>query len=197
MTRIIGGTAGGRRLATPPGEATRPTSDRVREALFSALDSWFGAWDGVRVLDLYAGSGALGLEACSRGAAHALLVEKDRRTAAVIAGNARDLGLDRARVVTGPVRSVLSARPDAPYDLVVSDPPYPLADEEVDADLVALVEHGWLALDAIVVVERSRRSREPRWPEGFWLQRRRKYGETTLWQAEWQPSTPDPDPQQE
>lgn len=193
MTRIIGGSAGGRRLATPPGEGTRPTSDRVREALFSALESWFGTWEGVRVLDLYAGSGALGLEACSRGAAHALLVEKDRRTAALVAGNARDLGLTAARVVTGSVRSVLTGHPDAPYDLVLSDPPYPLLDEDVDADLVALVEHGWLADSALVVVERSRRSREPRWPDGFLLERRRKYGETTLWTAEWQPGTPHDD----
>lgn len=199
MTRIIGGSAGGRRIATPPGEGTRPTSDRVREALFSALEAWFGTWEGVRVLDLYAGSGALGLEACSRGAAHALLVEKDRRTAAMVAGNIGHLGLSSARVVTGSVRSVLAGRPDAPYDLVVSDPPYPLADEDVDADLLALVEQGWLAPEAIVVVERSRRSREPRWPDGFRANRRRKYGETMLWQAEWQPGAPhDPDdPEQE
>ena len=195
MTRIIGGTAGGRRIATPPGEATRPTSDRVREALFSALESWFGTWDGVRVLDLYAGSGALGLEACSRGAVHALLVEKDKRTVAVITRNAHDLGLTRARVVTGPVRGVLSARPDAPYDLVVSDPPYPLADEEVAADLAALVDQGWLADDALVVVERSRRSPEPAWPVGFTGQRRRQYGETTLWSAAW-PGAPTHDEQE-
>ncbi|MBU2075293.1 MAG: RsmD family RNA methyltransferase, partial [Actinobacteria bacterium] len=98
MTRIIGGSAGGRRLETPRGEATRPTSDRVREALFSAVESWCGTLSGLRVLDLYAGSGALGLEACSRGADHALLVERDRRTAAVITANARTLGLPGARV---------------------------------------------------------------------------------------------------
>jgi 16S rRNA (guanine966-N2)-methyltransferase len=192
VTRIIGGSAGGRRIATPPGEGTRPTSDRVREALFSALESWFGTWEGVRVLDLYAGSGALGLEACSRGAAHALLVEKDRRTAALVASNARDLRMARARVVAGSVRSTLAGRPDAPYDLVVSDPPYPLADEEVTADLAALVEHGWLADDALVVVERSRRSPEPAWPVGFTGQRRRQYGETTLWSATWPGAEPSP-----
>lgn len=185
MTRIIGGSAGGRRLATPPGEGTRPTSDRVREALFSALESWFGTWEGVRVLDLYSGSGALGLEACSRGAAQALLVEKDRRSAAVIADNIRTLGLAQARVVTGPVRGTLAGRPEQPFDLVLSDPPYPLEDGEVAADLAALVEHGWLADDALVVVERSRRSPEPAWPVGFTGRRRRKYGETTLWSAEW------------
>ena len=201
VTRIIGGSAGGRHLATPRGEATRPTSDRVREALFSALESWFGTWEGVRVLDLYAGSGALGLEACSRGAEHALLVEKDRRTAQLVAANARELGLARARVVGGTVRSTLAGRPEAAYDLVLSDPPYPLEDQEVDADLAALVAHGWLADEAMVVVERSRRSPEPRWPAGFGSTRRRKYGETTLWSAVWQPGgtdqqdrpeTPDP-----
>jgi 16S rRNA (guanine966-N2)-methyltransferase len=201
VTRIIGGSAGGRHLATPRGEATRPTSDRVREALFSALESWFGSWEGVRVLDLYAGSGALGLEACSRGAEHALLVEKDRRTAQLVAANARELGLARARVVGGTVRSTLAGRPEAAYDLVLSDPPYPLEDQEVDADLAALVAHGWLADEAMVVVERSRRSPEPRWPAGFGSTRRRKYGETTLWSAVWQPGgtdqqdrpeTPDP-----
>lgn len=197
MTRIIGGSAGGRHLTTPRGEATRPTSDRVREALFSALESWFGTWEGVRVLDLYAGSGALGLEACSRGADHALLVEKDRRTAQLVVANARELGLTAARVVGGTVRSTLAGRPEAAYDLVLSDPPYPLPDEEVDADLLVLVEHGWLADEAMVVVERSRRSPEPRWPDGFGSTRRRKYGETTLWSAVWQPGALDneePDP---
>lgn len=185
MTRIIGGSAGGRRLETPRGEATRPTSDRVREALFSAVESWCGTMSGLRVLDLYAGSGALGLEACSRGADHALLVERDRRTAAVITANARTLGLPGARVVAAAVGTVLASAPERPYDLVLADPPYPLPAEEVDADLEALVEHGWLAGDALVVVERGRRSPEPSWPVGFTAQRRRKYGETTLWSAEW------------
>ena len=180
MTRIIGGSAGGRRLETPKGDATRPTSDRVREALFSAVESWCGTLAGLRVLDLYAGSGEL-----SRGAAHALLVERDRRTAAVISTNVRALGLTGARVVTGAVRTVLASAPDQPYDLVLADPPYPLDDDEVEADLAALVEHRWLAPDALVVVERGRRSPEPAWPVGFTGQRRRKYGETTLWSAEW------------
>ena len=122
MTRIIGGSAGGRRLETPRGEATRPTSDRVREALFSAVESWCGTLSGLRVLDLYAGSGALGLEACSRGADHALLVERDRRTAAVITANARTLGLPGARVVAASVGTVLASAPDRPYDLVLADP---------------------------------------------------------------------------
>lgn len=181
MTRIIGGVAGGRRLQTPSGDQTRPTSDRVREALFSSLESWAGSFAGLRVLDLYAGSGALGLEAWSRGAAAVTLVESDRRTAALVAANARTLGCRVADVVASPVAAALSRPPGAPYDLVLADPPYPLGDEAVAADLAALVEHGWLAPGALVVVERSRRSPEPAWPTGLEPGRQRRYGETTLW----------------
>lgn len=181
MTRIIGGAAGGRRLQTPRGDATRPTSDRVREALFSSLESWAGSLSGLRVLDLYAGSGALGLEAWSRGAAVVTLVESDRRTAAVVAANARAIGCTVADVVASSVATTLARPPAAPYDLVLADPPYPLPDEGVAADLAALVEHGWLAPGALVVVERSRRSPEPAWPDGIEAGRQRRYGETTLW----------------
>jgi len=184
MTRIIAGRAGGRRLSTPPGNATRPTSDRVREALFSAIESWCGSLSGLRVLDLYAGSGAVGLEAWSRGAAAVTLVESDRRTAALVATNARGLGAREAQVVTGAVAAVLARPPAAgsgPYDVVFADPPYPLPDEAVADDLRALVEHGWVAPDALVVVERSVRSPEPVWPAGLEPHRRRAYGETVLW----------------
>src|SRR3954449_7759145 len=104
MTRIIGGRAGGRRIATPRGSHTRPTSDRVREALFSAIESWCGSLSGLRFLDLYAGSGAVGLEAWSRGAGVVTLVEQDRRTASMIAANAHDLGFSRADVSRGRAR---------------------------------------------------------------------------------------------
>ena len=103
MTRIIGGSAGGRRIQTPRGVNTRPTSDRVREALFSAIESWCGSLHGLRFLDLYAGSGAVGLEAWSRGAGVVTLVEQDRRTASLIADNARTLGFPKAHVVTAAV----------------------------------------------------------------------------------------------
>ena len=181
MTRIIGGAAGGRRIATPRGAATRPTSDRVREALFSAVESWCGSLDGLRFLDLYAGSGAVGLEAWSRGAGVVTLVEHDRRTAALVAANARALGFARADVVAGSVAATLRRPPSAPYDVVFSDPPYPLEDAAVAADLRALVSGGWLVPGALVVVERSARSPEPAWPDGIEDVRAKRYGETTLW----------------
>lgn len=181
MTRIIGGTAGGRRLDTPRGQATRPTSDRVREALFSAIESRCGSLDGLRFLDLYAGSGAVGLEAWSRGAGVVTMVEQDRRTAALISRNASTLGFARAHVVTGPVASVLHAPPIAPYDLVFCDPPYPMPDDEVAANLVALVAHDWLVPGALVVVERPGRRSEVEWPAGIEGERTKRYGETTLW----------------
>ena len=181
MTRIIGGTAGGRRIATPRGASTRPTSDRVREALFSAVESWCGSLSGLRFLDLYAGSGAVGLEAWSRGAGVVTLVEQDRRTAALITGNARTLGFTRADVVAAPVAAALRTPPVAPYDVVFSDPPYPLEEGALAADLASLVAHGWLVPDALVVVERSARSPEPTWPAGIERTRERRYGETVLW----------------
>lgn len=193
MTRIVAGRAGGRRLATPRGDATRPTSDRVREALFSRLESWVGTLEGLRFLDLYAGSGAVGLEAWSRGAT-VTLVEHDRRTAALVTANARTVGARlggpdaEVEVVAATVGTTLGRPPAAPYDVVFSDPPYPLADAAVEADLTALVEHGWLADEAVVVVERSTRSPEPAWPAGIELEVGRKYGETTLWCGWYRPA---------
>ncbi|WP_028658942.1 16S rRNA (guanine(966)-N(2))-methyltransferase RsmD [Nocardioides insulae] len=181
MTRIIGGEVGGRRISTPKGAQTRPTTDRVREALFSAIESWCGSLSGLRFLDLYAGSGAIGLEAWSRGAGIVTMVESDRRTAGLVKDNARSLGFHRANVVVGTVRSVLTHPPAAPYDVAFLDPPYPLGEEEVSADLAALAAYGWLVPGALVVVERGSRSPEPDWPEGFTDIRGRKYGETRLW----------------
>lgn len=185
MTRIIGGSAGGRRLQTPKGDLTRPTSDRVREALFSAIESALGSLDGLRFLDLYAGSGAVGLEALSRGAAAATLVEQDRRTAALIRTNARDVGLAGAEVVTSPVLRHLGQEPGAPYDVVFLDPPYSLAAEALDGDLGALATHRWVADEGLVVVERSSRGRTVAWPDGFEPRRERRYGETVLTFATW------------
>ena len=181
MTRIIGGVAGGRRLLAPKGVRTRPTTDRVREALFSAIESSYGSLAGLRFLDLYAGTGAVGLEAWSRGAGVVTLVESDRRTAGVIRSNAKELGFPRADVVAATVASTLVTPPPAPYDLVFLDPPYPLSDDAVSEDIALLVKHGWLVPGALVVVERSARSPEPVWPDGFTDQKSKKYGETTLW----------------
>ncbi len=181
MTRIIGGVAGGRRLKAPAGDRTRPTSDRVREALFSAIDAHLGSLAGLRFLDLYSGSGAVGLEARSRGAGAVLLVEQDRRTAGVIRGNIAALGFRGVELVVGAVSRTLAQPPAAPYDVVFADPPYALATAALVTDLEALRDHGWLAHRALVVVERSSRSEELAWPEGYAGDRARRYGETTLW----------------
>lgn len=180
MTRIVAGAAGGRRLSVPPGNRTRPTSDRVREALFSSLEATLGGLGGLRVLDLYAGSGALGLEALSRGAAHCLLVESDARAAAVIRANVKAVGVPGAVVAASPVERLLAAPPDAPYDLVLADPPYAMVDAELGGVLVSLTA-GWLAPEALVVVERDRRSAPVTWPDDIDAERERRYGETVLW----------------
>jgi 16S rRNA (guanine966-N2)-methyltransferase len=180
VTRIIGGSAGGRRLKTPPGDATRPTSDRVREALFSALEAEFGTLRGLRVLDLYAGSGAIALEAASRGAVDVTAVESDRRTARIVAENAAALGFD-VEVRAQPVAGVLGSAPARPYDVVYLDPPYPMPADEVQHALALLVAHDWVQPGGAVVVERSARSVEPTWPEGLERRRQKKYGETVLW----------------
>ncbi len=177
MGRIVGGSAGGRRLKVPP-SGTRPTTDRAREALFSTLESLRGSLAGCRVADLYAGSGAVGLEALSRGAAHALLVEADGRAAAVLTGNVRAVGLPGAEVRQDRVERVLAAPPDAPYDVVFVDPPY--ADPVGDV-LAALVAGGWLAAEAVVVVERASRDAAPPWPAGVEALKARRYGDSTLW----------------
>ncbi len=184
MTRIIGGTAGGRRLRTPAGDRTRPTSDRVREALFSSWESRLGSLEGLAFLDLYAGSGAVGLEARSRGARPVVLVEQVGRTAQLIRANARDLGLDDCHVVHAAVSRHL-AGPPSHVDVLFLDPPYPDPAAQVRDDLTALAERGWLRPGADVVVERSARDREPFWPDGFEPGKARTYGETALHPALW------------
>ena len=181
MTRIIGGDAGGRRLRTPTGAGTRPTSDRVREALFSAVDAALGSLHGLRFLDLYAGSGAVGLEARSRGAGVVTLVEQDRRTATVIRENVRSLEFTQVEVVVSAVARLVERAPRTPYDVVFLDPPYAVPTADVETVLQALHDLGWLTPDALVVVERPSRGPEITWPAGLTGGRRRKYGETTLW----------------
>lgn len=181
MTRIIGGTAGGRRLQAPRGSTTRPTTDRVREALFSAIESRLGSLQGLRFLDLYAGSGAVGFEAWSRGAGVVKFVDSDRRAASLIADNARQLGCRAAMVVTASVETTLRRTTAAPFDVVFLDPPYALGDAEVDAHLDALVEQEWIVPGGLVVIERSSRSAGPTWPPGWAAEAEKSYGETTLW----------------
>ncbi|GGW57940.1 16S rRNA (guanine(966)-N(2))-methyltransferase RsmD [Streptomyces xantholiticus] len=182
MTRVIAGAAGGRRLAVPPGTGTRPTSDRAREGLFSSWESQLGSLEGIRVADLYAGSGAVGLEALSRGASHALLVEADARAARVVRENVRALGLPGAEVRSGKAEQIVTGpAPDGPYDVVFLDPPYAVTDDDLREILLTLRLQGWLTGDALVTVERSTRGGEFKWPEGFTPLRARRYGEGTLW----------------
>lgn len=181
MTRVIAGTAGGRRLAVPPGTGTRPTSDRMREGLFSTWESLHGL-DGARVLDLYAGSGAVGLESLSRGAEHALLVETDPKAAAAIRDNIRAVGLPGAEFRAGRAEQVAAGAPAGdPYDVLFLDPPYAVGHDDLREILLTLRSNGWLTDDALVTVERSTRSGAFPWPDGFEPLRSRKYGEGTLW----------------
>ncbi|MFB9706280.1 16S rRNA (guanine(966)-N(2))-methyltransferase RsmD [Streptosporangium sandarakinum] len=181
MSRVIAGSAGGRRLAVPPGRGTRPTSDRAREGIFSTVGSLLGPLDGARVLDLYAGSGAIGLEALSRGAAHALLVESDAKAVRTIRTNIASLGLPGAELAADRVERVLARGAAEPYDLVFADPPYAVTDAEVRAVLERLRDHGWLAGDALVAVERESRGGAIEWPSGYEEERVRRYGEASVW----------------
>lgn len=180
MTRVIAGTLGGRRIHTPKGSATRPTSDRTREALFSALVAR-GAINGAQVLDLYAGSGALGIEAISRGASSATLVDQDRGAITAIRRSLADLGLAQVRVQQRDVRAYLRAG-GTEHDLVFIDPPYDVSEEALE-EVLAMLAHDWLSDGAVVVVERSTRSPEPTWPAGLDPLRERTYGETAIWLA--------------
>lgn len=185
MSRVIAGSAKGRRLHTAPGSSTRPTTDRVREAVFATLASWARTaarpadetLAGVAFCDLYAGSGAVGLEAASRGAQPVLLVENDRRANAVIRRNVAESGLN-VQVRAGAVEQVTADPPPHAYDVIWADPPYDLASERVDRLIETLIG-GWLAPDGLIVVERSSRSPAPRWPDQVdaWDAR---YGETRV-----------------
>lgn len=178
MTRIIAGEWGGRRLRTPPGGGTRPTSDRVRESMFQTLESMLGGLEQVRYLDLFAGSGALGLEAESRGAVGDL-VESDRRAASTIAANLADLGAS-SRLHRTTAERYLADRSGVEWDLAFVDPPYAMSLDRVHAVLALLVEDVALDADRIVVVERSSRT-EWSWPSGLEAVKDKAYGETTLW----------------
>ncbi len=183
VTRIIAGVAGGRRLAVPGGRSTRPTSDRAREGLFGAVLAMLGGLDGAAVLDLYAGSGAVGLEALSRGATDVLLVESDAAAAEAISSNIATVGLPGARLIRDRVARVLRRGPGVsrPRDLVFADPPYATGQAELAAVLAMLLDKGWLSPSAVIVVERDARAGPPPWPAGYAQDRSRRYGETVLW----------------
>ncbi|SFL82399.1 16S rRNA (guanine(966)-N(2))-methyltransferase RsmD [Geodermatophilus ruber] len=178
MTRLISGVAGGRRLKVPP-SGVRPTGDRAREGLFNSLSTLLDL-DGATVLDLYAGSGALGLEALSRGAESVLFVESGPRVLPVLRDNLAAVGLPGGRVLAGSVPGVVAGPPPARFDLVLADPPYATPVSEVLAVLEALVAGGWLAEDAVVVVERSSREEPWAWPTPLVGLRDRRYGEAVL-----------------
>jgi 16S rRNA (guanine966-N2)-methyltransferase len=182
MTRVIGGVAGGRRIAVPP-RGTRPTTDRVRESLFNILTARQDLTD-LSVLDLYAGSGALGLEALSRGAASALFVESDQRAAAVLARNIETLGLTGATLRRSPVAAVLAAGTAGPVDIVLADPPYDVETAEVHAVLAALTAHQWAVTGTVVVLERASGSAPLDWPARWCPWQQRIYGDTRLELAE-------------
>lgn len=185
MTRIIAGVARGRRLAVP-GSGTRPTSDRVREALFSALESEWTAegigWSQVPVLDLFAGTGALGLEALSRGATRAHLVERSRPAARTLAANVAAVGCPGAEVVIRDATQLAALpAPHPPARLVFADPPYDWPAADLALLLARLHAAGWIAADAVVVVERPLRDPDSPFPAGWPEPRRRPYGDTVLW----------------
>lgn len=187
MTRIIAGAARGRRL-TVPSSGTRPTTDRVRESVFNVLASRMDL-DGAAVLDLFAGSGALGLEALSRGAGEAVMVESDANAAKVIDTNIRACELSGAVLIRRRVEDHLR-RPGRLADLVFADPPYdfPAGQLAVILDLLAV---GRLAAGATVVLERSARSAETDWPTAFGMVEIRRYGETRIELADFAPPSPE------
>ncbi|MGO4958062.1 RsmD family RNA methyltransferase [Luteococcus sp. Sow4_B9] len=183
MSRIIAGSAGGMRLQAPTGERTRPTTDRVREALFSTLATWNGNSDagadehlaGIAFCDLFAGSGGVGLEAASRGAAPVVLVEHDQPTVRLVKANAARTRL-HVEVVAAQVDSFLQ-REGRSFDVIWLDPPYPFTNEQISHTLELALTR--LVHNGLLVLERSARSGVPDFPEGteHWA---RSYGETTL-----------------
>jgi 16S rRNA (guanine966-N2)-methyltransferase len=179
VTRIVAGAARGRRLEVPAA-GTRPTSDRAREGLFNTLAGLL-EFDGLVVLDLYAGSGAVGLEALSRGAAHVRLVESDRGAAATIAKNIAALGLSGAALTPSSVESFLAGDRAQIFGLVFADPPYALAELDVASLLATIADRDVLEPGGIVVLERSVRSPEPRWPNVIEPLKQKRYGEGVLW----------------
>ena len=182
--RVVGGRLGGRRLRAVPGRETRPTSDRVREALFGILGQRV---EGARVLDLFAGTGALAIEALSRGAASAVLVEQAAPAVAVIRANLDTLDLnDKVTVRRTRAEAYLRGQRDGPFDVVLLDPPYG-APIGLVAGLLGRLARTALAPGAVVVVEAAARAEAPPWPPGLQPDPPRRYGDTALHFASWHP----------
>jgi 16S rRNA (guanine966-N2)-methyltransferase len=187
LSRIIAGSRGGQRIVMPPGDRARPTTDRVREALFSTITAWAGraaepverSLSGMAFCDLYAGSGAVGLEAASRGATRVLLIEREPRTARLCRRNAEALGL-AVDVVISPVEQILKKPPARSFDIVFADPPYELDAATVSAQIEQLVVNSWVDGGSLIVVERSRRTPQLVWPDAAAKRWSRAYGETIL-----------------
>ena len=184
MTRIIGGELRGRNLKVPE-SVTRPTSSRVREAVFSSVEHAVSGLNDLRVLDLFAGSGAFGIEAVSRGAAEVVLVEKDLRAADVIHTNVGSLGLKNARVVIADVKQEVSQESTrGKFDVVFIDAPYAFEDDEVNQIITDLADNNWLEEYAVLVVERGARS-EVIWPNSYEELRKKVYGDTAIWYGQY------------
>jgi 16S rRNA (guanine966-N2)-methyltransferase len=180
VPRIVAGTAKGQRLAVPP-RGTRPTSDRAREALFNSLATLLDL-DGARVLDLFAGTGAVGLEALSRGAAAASFVESDHAAGEILRHNITATRLLGAQIHRRTVATYLAAAgEDGPFDLIFADPPYGLGEEQVATMLTAVAAASWLVPGGVVVLERSARGPDPQWPDEIEAIKRKRYGEGLLW----------------
>lgn len=184
MTRIIGGDLRGRNLKVPD-SVTRPTSSRVREAVFSSVEHAVSGLDDLRVLDLFAGSGAFGIESISRGAIEAVLIEKDLRAADVLHTNVGALGLKNARVIIGDVtQEVKQSSTRGKFDVVFIDPPYAFSDEEINDVVSGLAENDWLEEYAVLVVERGSKSLVS-WPESIEELRKKVYGDTAIWYGQY------------
>ncbi|MEY3115340.1 MAG: hypothetical protein RLZZ92_807 [Actinomycetota bacterium] len=185
--RIIAGLAKGRNLISPSG-ATRPTSDRAREALFSTLESEFGSINDLTVLDLYCGSGAVGAEALSRGAAVVYAVDNDEKATSVTRQNFALLenisGIGTTSVITSSVGKFLDKTSELKFDVVFLDPPYDLPNNEIEKTLSSLVKNGFLKSSAVIAIERDSKSKRLNWPLGLKELKERKYGAATIFYAE-------------
>jgi len=184
MTRIIGGNFRGRNLKVPD-SLTRPTSSRVREAVFSSVEHAVSGLSALRVLDLFAGSGALGIEAISRGAAEVVLIEKDLRAVDVLHTNIAELKVENARVVLADVlQEVKQNSTRGKFDVVFVDAPYATADDEITEVILGLAANNWLAEYAVLVVERGSKS-VVTWPKSYEELRKKVYGDTAIWYGQY------------